>query len=104
MRFRRQPDEAARRDACDTAAGLTTTTKELVIMANTQATILQANEVQALAERLRARGESRLLASDDNKHLSADLRLAAKVIAALTADRPDGFVVTIDGEMGRVWR
>ena len=27
MRFRRQPDEAARRDAYDTAAGLTTTTK-----------------------------------------------------------------------------
>jgi hypothetical protein len=79
--------------------------KALVIMAKTQATILQANEVQALAERLRARGESRLLASDDNKHLSADLRLAAKVIAALTANLPGGFVVTIDdGEMGRVWR
>ena len=76
----------------------------LVIMAKTQATILQANEVQALAERLRARGESRLLASDDNKHLSADLRLAAKVIAALTANLPGGFVVTIDGEMGRGWR
>ena len=74
-------------------------------MARTQATILQANEVQALAERLRARGESRLLASDDNKHLSADLRLAAKVIAALTANLPGGFVVTIDdGEMSRRWR
>jgi hypothetical protein len=70
--------------------------KVLVIMAKTQPTILQANEVQALAERLRARGESRLLASDDNKHLSADLRLAAKVIAALTANLPGGFVVTID--------
>jgi hypothetical protein len=74
-------------------------------MAKTKATILRANEVQALAERLRARGESRLLASDDNKHLSADLRLAAKVIAALAAELPGSFVVTIDdGEMGRRWR
>jgi hypothetical protein len=74
-------------------------------MAKTQATILRANEVQALAERLRARGESRLLASDDNKHLSADLPLAAKVIVALAAELPYGFVVTIeDGEIGRRWR
>jgi hypothetical protein len=74
-------------------------------MAKTQAIILQANEVQALAERLRARGESRLLASDDNKHQSADLRLAAKVILALASHLPGGFVVTIDdGEMGQRWR
>jgi hypothetical protein len=74
-------------------------------MAKTHATILRANEVQALAERLRARGESRLLASDDNKHLSADLRLAAKVISALAAELPAGFVVTIDdGELGQRWR
>jgi hypothetical protein len=74
-------------------------------MAKTQATILRANEVQALAERLRARGESRLLASDDNKHLSADLRLAAKVIVALAAELPGNFVVTIDdGHVGRGWR
>jgi hypothetical protein len=74
-------------------------------MAKAQVTILRANEVQALAERLRARGESRLLASDENKHLSADLRLAAKVIAALAAQLPAGFAVTIDdGEMGRRWR
>ena len=74
-------------------------------MAKTQATIVRSNEVQALAERLRARGESRLLASDDNRHLSADLRLAAKVIVALAAELPGGFVVTIDdGHMGRRWR
>jgi hypothetical protein len=74
-------------------------------MAKTQTTILRANEVQALAERLRARGESRLLASDDNKHLSADLRLAAKVIVALAAELPGGFVVTIvDGGVGQRWR
>jgi len=74
-------------------------------MAKTQATILRANEVQALAERLRARGESRLLASDDNKHLSADLRLAAQVIVALAAELPGGFVVAIDdSHMGRRWR
>jgi hypothetical protein len=74
-------------------------------MAKTQATILRANEVQALAERLRARGESRLLASDGNKHLSADLRLAAKVILALASHLPGGFAVTIDdGEMGGRWR
>jgi len=54
---------------------------------------------------LRARGESRLLASDQNKHLSADLRLAAKVISALAASLPSDIVVTIDdGEMGQRWR
>jgi hypothetical protein len=74
-------------------------------MAKTQATILRANEVQALAQRLRARGESRLLTSDENTHLSADLRLAAKVISALAAELPGGFVVTIDdGELGQRWR
>ena len=74
-------------------------------MAKTQATLLRANEVQVLAERFRARGESRLLASDENTHLSADLRLAAKVIAALAAELPGGFVVAIDdSHMGRRWR
>ncbi len=89
---------------CETQQPLTKGRKAPVIMAP-QATILRANEVQALAERLRARGESRLLASDENKHLSADLRLAAKVIAALAAELPAGFAVTIDDcEMGRRWR
>jgi hypothetical protein len=70
-------------------------------MAKTQAAISQANEVQALAERLGARRESRFLAF---KHLSTDLRLATKVMGALTAELPGGFVVTIDdGEMGRIW-
>ena len=74
-------------------------------MAKIQATIWRAHEVQALAERLRARGESRLLASDDNRHLSTDLRLAAKVIVALAAELPGNFVVTIDdSHMGRGWR
>ena len=74
-------------------------------MAKTQATIWRAHEVRALAERLRARGESRLLASDDNKHLSTDLRLAAKVMVALAAKLPGNFVVTIDdGNAGRGWR
>ena len=74
-------------------------------MAKSQATILRGIEVQALAERSRARGESRLLAADDNKHLSADLRLASKVILALAAEHPDGFVVAIDDDhMGRRWR
>jgi hypothetical protein len=60
-------------------------------------TTLTVADVRALGDRLFARSQSRLM-GDDQKHLKADLRTAARLLWLLVLDRAPTDVIAIPGD------